>query len=51
MGDSSELAPALMSSDSDIMSPGPSPAHTRSHVKARKTRIEQHFIKVTKVKE
>ena len=34
MGDSSELAPVLMSSDSGIMSPGPSPAHTRSHGKA-----------------
>ena len=38
MEDSCELAPVLMSSDSSIKSPGPSPAHTRSHGKARKTK-------------
>ena len=41
MGDISEpaiLSPVIMSSDSGIMSPGPSPAHTRSHGKARKTK-------------
>ena len=30
--------------------PPPSPAHTRSW-KAKKTRVEEHFIKVTKVNE
>ena len=41
MGDSSKpaiLTLVIMSSDSGIMSPGPSPAHTRSHGKARKTK-------------
>ena len=44
MGDISEsspaiLSPVIMSSDSGIMSPGPSPAHTRFYGKARKTKF------------
>ena len=31
------LSPVIMTSDSGIMSPGPSPAHTRSYRKTRKT--------------
>ena len=40
MGDIREpaiLSPAIISSDSGILSPGPSPAHIRYHGKARKT--------------
>ena len=49
MGDISESSPAIlppviMSSDSG-MSPGPSPAHTRSHGKARKTKFRGAFYK------
>ena len=43
MGDSGELPPVLMSSDNSIMSPGPSPAHTRSHGKARRTKDRGAF--------
>ena len=39
------LSPVIMSSDSGIMSPGPSPAHTRSHGKARKTKDRGSFYK------
>ena len=42
MGDISEpaiLSLVIISSDSDTMSPGPSPAHTRSHGKAKKTKF------------
>ena len=42
------LSPVIMSSDSGIMSPGPSPAHTRSHRKARKTNVRGAFYKVWK---
>ena len=45
MEDSSELAPVLMSSDSSILSPGPSPARTRSYGKARKTKFRGAFYK------
>ena len=45
MEDSSELAPVLMSSDSSILSPGPSPARTRSYGKARKTKDRGAFYK------
>ena len=48
MGDITEaaiLSPVIMSSDSGIMSPGPSPAHTRSHGKARKTKFRGAFYK------
>ena len=41
VGDISEpaiLSPVIMSSDSGIMSPGPSPAHTRSYGKTMKTK-------------
>ena len=39
MGDIRESSPAIMSSDSGIMSPGmPSPAHTRCYGKTRKTK-------------
>ena len=41
MGDISEpaiLSPVIMSSDSGIMSPGPSRTHTRSYGKTRKTK-------------
>ena len=43
--DSSELAPVLMSPDSSIMSPAPSPARTRSYGKARKTKDRGAFYK------
>ena len=46
MGDISEpgiLSPVIMSSDSGIMSPGPSPAHTRSYGKARKKKYRGAF--------
>ena len=39
------LSPVIISSDSGIMSPGPSPAHTRSHGKARKTKFRGAFYK------
>ena len=42
------------SSDPGTLSPDippPSPAHTRSHGKAKRRRIENLFIKVTKAKE
>ena len=45
MEDSSELAPVLMSSDSSIMAPGPSPARTRYYGKARKTKDRGAFYK------
>ena len=50
MGDISEsspaiLSPVIMSSDSGIMSPGSSPAHTRSYGKARKTKFRGAFYK------
>ena len=45
MGDSCELAPVLMSSDSGIMSPDPSPSHTRFHGKARKRKDRGTFYK------
>ena len=51
MEDSSELEPVLMSSDSSILSPEPSPARTRSYGKARKTKDRGAFTKVGKVKE
>ena len=44
MGDISELSPVIMSSDSG-MSPGPSPAHTRSYGKVRKTKDREPFYK------
>ena len=45
MEDISELSPVLMSPDSSIMSPVPSPARTRSHGKARKTKDRGAFYK------
>ena len=48
VGDISEpaiLSPVIMSSGSGIMSPGPSPAQTRSHGKARKTKFRGAFYK------
>ena len=45
MEDSSELAPVLMSPDSSIMSPSPSPARNRSYGKARKTKDRGAFYK------
>ena len=45
MGDISESSPVIMSSDSGIVSPGPSPAHTRSYGKARKTKVRGAFYK------
>ena len=51
MGNISESLPDILSTDSGILSPDipPSPAHTQSYGKAK--RLEEHFIKVTKVKE
>ena len=46
MGDISELSPIIMSSDSGTMSPAdPSPAHTRSYGKAKKTKDRGAFYK------
>ena len=48
VGDISEpaiLSPVIMSSGSGIMSPGPSPAHTRFLGKARKTKFRGAFYK------
>ena len=48
MGDISEpaiLSPLIISFDSGIISPGPSPAHSRSHGKARKTKFRGAFHK------
>ena len=50
IGDISEsspaiLSPVIMSSESGIMSPGPSPAHTRSYGKARKSKDRGAFYK------
>ena len=45
MEDNSELPPVSMSPDSSLMSPGPSPARTRSHGRVRKTKDRGAFYK------
>ena len=45
MGDISESSPVILTTDSGILSPGPSPAHTRSYGKARKTTVTGAFCK------
>ena len=47
IGDIGESSPIILSSDSSIRSPDipPSPAHTRSHGKAKKTKDREPFYK------
>ena len=45
MGDISESSSVIMSSNSGILSPGPSLAHTRSYGKARRTKVRGAFYK------
>ena len=47
IGDIGRTAPGILTSDSDISSPGmpSSPAHTRSHGKAKKMKDREPFYK------
>ena len=45
IGDIDRTAPGMLTSDSDISSPGMSPSRTRSHGKAKKTKDREPFYK------